>query len=91
MDEKNNKKRVRTVQLLLNVASINSSFTGFGSGERNFDKDLFLIFIFIKRRAAVTGGKNSNSTTSTSATVACNLAPKPTLQNKNGLTFITDT
>jgi len=53
------------VQLLLNVAAINSSFTGIGSGERNFAKDLFLIFNFSKSRAAVTGGKYCNSTPNT--------------------------
>gem|GEM_PF-2996035 len=44
MDEKNNEKLARTVQLRLNLAAINSSFTGFGSGERNFAKHLFLKF-----------------------------------------------
>ena len=51
------------VQVWLDVAAIiKGSFTGFGSGGKNIAEHLFLLFIFSKSRAAVTGGRNSNAT-----------------------------
>lgn len=59
------------MQVGLDVAAIIIiSFIGFGSVGENIAKDWFLISIFINSQAMVTGGRNSNSTTSSSATVA---------------------
>ena len=43
--------------------------SGFGSGLTNIAKHWFLIFIFIKSRASVTGGRNSNATPAQSPNV----------------------
>jgi len=48
------------VQMRLEVVSIiSSAYPGFCSGLTNIAKHWFIIFIFIKIRAAVTGEKNS--------------------------------
>ena len=44
------------------VAIIISAYPSFSSGLTNIAKQWFLIFIFIKSRAAVTGGRNTNAT-----------------------------
>ena len=51
------------------VAIISSAYPGFCSGGTSLAKHLFLIFIFIKSRVAVTGGRNSNATPAQSPVV----------------------
>ena len=53
------------------VAIISGSFTSFGSGGKNIAEHLFLLFIFIKSRAVVSGGRNSSATPAQSPNVAC--------------------
>ena len=58
------------VQVWLDVVAIVSgSLMGFGSGGRNIAKHWFLLFNFIKSRAAVTGGWNTNATPAQSPNV----------------------
>ena len=51
------------------TAIISGSFMGFGSGGKNIAQHLFLLFIFSKSRAAVTGGRNSSATPAQSPVV----------------------
>ena len=65
------------MQVRLEVVAINSTaHPGFSSGLTNIAKHVFLIFIFIKSRAAITGGRNSNATFAQSPNVVQN--PKMT-------------
>ena len=58
------------VQVRLEVVAIGSSaYPGFSSGLTNIAKHWFLIFIFIKSQAAVTGGRNTNATPAQSPNV----------------------
>ena len=60
------------VQVRLDVVAINSSaYPGFCPGLKNIAEHLFLLFMFIKSRAAVTGGRNSNATPAQSPVVVC--------------------
>ena len=68
-DRKNGTQQVGF--MLLEVVAISSSaHPSIGSGLSNIAKHLFLLFIFIKSRAAVTGGRNSNATPAQSPVVA---------------------
>ena len=70
------------MQVRLEVVTINNSaYPSFGSGLTNIAKHVFLIFIFIKSRAAITGGRNSNATFAQ----AVNRCTKP--QNDLSFTF----
>jgi hypothetical protein len=54
----------------LEVVAIGSSANpSFSSGLANIAKHWFLIFIFIKSQAVVTGGRNSNATPAQSSVV----------------------
>ena len=54
------------VQVRLEVLATGSfAYPGFGSGFTNIAKHWFLIFIFIKSRAAVSGGQNFIATPDT--------------------------
>ena len=53
------------------VAIISSAYPSICLGLTNIAKHWFLIFIFIKSRAVVTGGRNSNATPAQSPVVGC--------------------
>ena len=61
--ENNGLLTVGFVQVRLEIVStISPAYMGFNLGLINITKHWFLIFNFIKRRATVTGGRNSNAT-----------------------------
>ena len=61
--ENNGLLTVGFVQVRLEIVStINPSYQRFGSGLISIAKHWFFIFNFIKRRATVMGGRNSNAT-----------------------------
>ena len=63
------------VQVWLDVIAISiSAYPSIGSGGKNIAKHWFLLFIFIKSRAAVTGGRNSNATPAQSPVVGGNFS-----------------
>ena len=65
------------VQVWLDVVAINSSaYPGFCPGLKNIVEHWFLIFIFNKSQAVVSGGRNSNATPAQSPVVACKFCVK---------------
>ena len=64
--ENNGLLTVGFVQVRLEIVStISPAYMGFGSGFTSIAKHWCLVFNFIKRRATVTGGRNSNATPQT--------------------------